>query len=127
MSVTGYMCRFFVPKYARRESMFFKELKKQDEESEDQKQDGCEDEVEKESGVGGCVDEEGENPTNDCGEVLTEPVSTETASQLDNLDDDDDDVTGFTSLQSGTSFTLDVCAVSIDAQEKFHAKKPTRI
>jgi len=85
-----------VPKYARRESMFFKELKQQDE-SEDKKRD--ESEVENENA--GCVDEGGENPAV-CDEVSIQPVITQTASQLDDDDDEEEDVViGFTSLQSG--------------------------
>jgi len=97
------VCRFFVPKYARHETLFFKELKKQDE---------CEDDVEKELELGGCDEEQETRDDRDEVDDVTEHTLasqhlTDDEMRQPATDDDDNDneaVTEFTSLQSCTYF-----------------------
>lgn len=89
-----------MPKLARRESEFFKELKKQD---------LCEDDVQERKDIS-CEEQGEEVGCDEVGCVVTQPCSIDNKQHdIDNdtqpsaaaaADNGDDDVTGFTSLQS---------------------------
>ena len=93
--------RFFVPKLACRESEFFRELKKQD---------LCEDEVQKRNDAS-CEERGDQVSCDEVGSIVTQSRSsnnkqhdtdndTRPAADADADNGDDDDVSGFTSLQS---------------------------
>jgi len=103
-----------VPKYARRESTFFRELKKQDVcEDEMQQQNDC-GEQEK---LGRCGEVDGTmiQPCNTPlkSQHLTEDETGHPAANAAAAADDDDDVTEFTSLQSCTSLTSLCVSLSV--------------
>ena len=91
-----------MPKLARRESEFFKELKKQDlceDDVQERKDDSCEERGEQV----GC-DEVGCVVTQSCSsDSKQHEIDNETWPSVAAADNGDDDVTGFTSLQSSST------------------------